>query len=57
MYGVNFRNQSECKKDGPEKTPYLNTFNALYILLSRYSNNRNLNLCLHNNYLPGGLVF
>ena len=43
--------------DVPKKTPFLDTFHAVYILLSRYSNNRNLNLCLHNKYLLGGLVF
>ena len=35
----------------------MGNFHAVYIWLSRYSNNKNLNLCLHNKYLLGGLVF
>ena len=44
-------------KDRPKKTPFLDTFHAVYILLLRYSGNRNLNLSLHNKYLLGALVF
>ena len=41
----------------PESTVLYFFYVCIYILLSRYSNNRNLNLCLHNKYLLGGLVF
>ena len=36
---------------------FIVSFTSIYILLSRYSNNRNLNLCLLNKYLLDGLVF
>ena len=36
---------------------FIVSFTSIYILLSRYSNNRNLNLRLFNKYLLGGLVF
>ena len=36
---------------------FIVSFTSIYILLSRYWNNRDLNLCLLNKYLLGGLVF
>ena len=36
---------------------FIVSFTSIYILLSRCSNNRNLNLCLPNKYLFAGLVF
>ena len=36
---------------------FIISFTSIYNLLSRYSNKRNLNLCLPNKYLLGGLIF
>ena len=36
---------------------FIVSFTSIYNLLSRYSNKRNLNLCLPNKYLLGGLIF
>ena len=57
IYEVNSVFSQNVGKDEPEKTPFLDPFLEVYILLSRYSNNRNLKLCLHNKYLLGGLGF
>ena len=36
---------------------FILSFMSIYILLSTYSNNGNLNLCLLNKYLLGGIFF
>ena len=56
FWSIFSRIQSECRERRTKKTLFLDTFHAVYILLTRYSNNRNLNLCLHNKYLHRGLV-